>query len=195
MIGFLYSIDKAIFFFINHTLSNPAFDAVMPFITNMNQILWVKILVLILWLWLMIRGGKTGRTVGILLILTIIFSDQLSSHMIKFWFARIRPCGALQGVRELVGCGSGYSFPSSHAVNNFAGATVIAYYYRKQKWGWYGFASLVAFTRPYVGVHYPSDILGGAIIGTGCGYIMIGVWTFAEKRITVFIAERKKGSV
>lgn len=191
MIEFLYSIDKSVFFFINHTLSNPVFDVIMPFLTNMNQILWVKILVLILWLLLMVKGGKTGRTVGILLVVTIIFSDQLSSHMVKFWFARVRPCHILQNVYLLVGCGSGYSFPSSHAVNNFAGAVVISHYYKKQKWGWYSFASLVAFSRPYVGVHYPSDILGGAVIGTACGWIIIGVWTVIEKKIAVFVSEKK----
>ena len=173
---FLYSLDKLVFYFINHTLSNVPFDYVMPVLTDLNKFLAVRILVVLGWILLMIRGGKTGRTVGILLIATILVSDQLSSSVIKHWFTRLRPCFALPDVRLLVHCGSGYSFPSSHAVNNFAGATILSYYYPKQKWGWIVFASLVAFSRPYVGVHYPSDIIGGALIGTVCGLLVISVW-------------------
>jgi undecaprenyl-diphosphatase len=182
MSEFLYSIDKAVFFFINHTLANPVLDVVMPFITDLNKHLIVIILVIILWLWLMIKGGRTGRTAGILLVLTVACTDQLSSTIVKHLVHRLRPCHVLAGVRLLVGCGSGYSFPSSHAVNNFGGATILSHFYRKYKWGWFSFATLVALSRPYVGVHYPSDIVGGAIIGFCCAMIIIYCWQSVERK-------------
>ena len=182
MMEFLYSIYKAVFFFINHSLSNPVLDWLMPFLTDLNKQKIAIVIVALLWIWLMIRGGRTGRTVGILLIVTIIVSDQVSSSVLKNMVSRLRPCSVLQGVRVLVDCGSGYSFPSSHAVNNFAGATILARYYRKYAWGWFSFAALIALTRPYVGVHYPSDIAGGAIVGIACALGVITVWEYIDAK-------------
>ncbi|HTR82385.1 MAG TPA: phosphatase PAP2 family protein [Bacteroidota bacterium] len=183
MSDFLYSVDKAVFFFINHTLANPLFDWLMPFLTDLNKHWETIVIVALLWAWMMIRGGKNGRTAGILLVLAIAASDQLSSAVIKHLVGRIRPCHVLQGVRLLVDCGSGLSFPSSHAVNNFAGATILSHYYRKYRWGWFSIASVIAFSRPYIGVHYPSDILGGAIIGWAVAQGIIIGWEFIETRV------------
>ncbi len=182
MSEFLYSIDKAVFFFINRTISNPVLDWLMPFLTDLNRHKVSIAVALILWAWLMIKGGRTGRTAGILLVLSIVVSDQFSSSVLKNLFGRIRPCHALQGVRLLVDCGSGYSFPSSHAVNNFAGATILSHYYRRYAWGWFSLASLIALSRPYIGVHYPSDIAGGALIGWSCAVCVIAAWEFVERR-------------
>ncbi len=183
MIEFLYSIDKAVFFFITHTISNPVLDWLMPFLTDLNKHKPAIVIAVLLWLWLMVRGGKTGRTAGILLVLSIIVSDQFSSSVLKNLVGRLRPCHVLYGVRLLVDCGSGYSFPSSHAVNNFAGATILSHYYRKFAWGWFSLASLIALSRPYIGVHYPSDIVGGALIGWACASAMIALWEFIERAI------------
>ena len=179
---FLYSIDKAIFFFINRSLSNPVLDWLMPFLTDLNKQKIAVIIIGLLWIWLMIKGGRTGRTAGILLVLAIVVSDQVSSSLLKNFVCRLRPCHVLQGVRVLVDCGSGYSFPSSHAVNNFAGAVILARYYRKYAWGWFSFATLIALTRPYVGVHYPSDIAGGALVGIVCAVGIIAAWEFIDRR-------------
>jgi undecaprenyl-diphosphatase len=84
----------------------------------------------------------------------------------------------------LVDCGGGLSFPSSHAVNNLAAATVISHYFPLQRWYWFGFASLVALSRPYVGVHYPSDIVAGGLIGVGIGFLIVSLWDIAEHKWT-----------
>lgn len=181
MFDFLHSIDVDLFRFINSSLSNSVFDFIMPLITDLNKQRLVLVLVLVILLWMIIRGRRNVRMAAFLLIITIIISDQLSSSVIKHWFERPRPCHALQNVHLLVSCGSGFSFPSSHAVNNFAAALILAFFIPQTKWWFLGFAAIVSFSRVYVGVHYPSDIIGGAIIGLICAGIVIMILLSLEK--------------
>ncbi len=183
MIDFLYSIDVTVFFFINHTIANPVFDWLLPFITDFNKNKLILSIILVFTLYILWKGGRTGRITIAILVLTIIVSDQLNSSILKNIFGRIRPCRALDGVRMLVDCGGGLSFPSSHAVNNFAGAAVISHFYKSQKWYWFSFASLVAFSRPYVGVHYPSDIIVGGVLGFCIGIIFVKIWQLIDLKI------------
>lgn len=188
MIDFLYSVDVAAFHFINQTLSNPVGDVLWPLITNYDKVWPVRVVLIGAWLWLLIKGGRRGRTVALMIIPVLVLSDQLSSSFIKPLVARARPCHTIDGVQivqsihMLVDCGPGKSFPSSHAVNNFALATVFSFYYRKWIWWFVAWASLVALSRPAVGVHYPSDIVGGAIIGVGVAMFVIWTWINIEKR-------------
>ncbi len=175
----LYSLDKDIFYFLNHSIQNSVLDVIMPFLTRTDT-LHFRIFYVLLWLALVIKGGKTGRIVAILLLPLILVSDQLSSSVIKSLVGRLRPCFTLPDVKLLVPCGSGLSFPSSHAVNNFAAATLFSYYYRRWTWAFVTYASLVALSRPYVGVHYPSDILGGAAIGIAVCSAVIFLWLRLE---------------
>jgi len=168
MIDFLYSIDLKLFYFINHSLSNPAFDKFFPFITDVKH--WY-IAYIILWFIAIFKGGRIGKIAAFTAILVIAFSDQFSSSFLKNIFQRIRPCNALPDVNLLSYCSGSYSFPSSHAVNNFAIAVFFARLFPKLKVTLIIVASLVAFSRPYVGVHYPADIVGGAAIGALIGYL------------------------
>jgi undecaprenyl-diphosphatase len=195
MVDFLYSIDKAVFYFCNQTIANPVFDVVMPFLTDLNKSVFGQIFFIILWLLLMWKGGKKGRIIGILVIPLIVMSDQLSSSVIKKIVARPRPCHDIDGVpildhiHLLVPCGSGYSFPSSHAVNNFAVGTFLSFYYRRWTWAFMSFAFVIAFSRLSVGVHYPSDCLGGAIIGALCAVLLIMVWNFLSRNYPILAPE------
>lgn len=168
MTDFLYQIDVKLFYFINHTLSNHFFDKLFPFITDVKN--WY-IAYIILFLICVIQGGRIGRIAAIGMILLIITTDQFSSFFLKNLFARIRPCNVLQNVNILVTCTGSYSFPSSHAVNNFGAAIYFSMIFPKIKWPLFIVASLMAFSEPYVGVHYPSDIIGGALIGMIFGYV------------------------
>jgi undecaprenyl-diphosphatase len=181
MISFLQDIDTAVFFFVNHTLGNPLFDFLMPLLTDLNKFRIVQLLVVVGMAAALIRGGRRARIVCLLLVVAIACGDQLSSFVIKPLFGRVRPCWTLSDVRIFVGCGSGFSFPSSHAVNNFAAATILSFYYRKYIGAFYLFAALIAFTRLYVGVHYPSDVLGGALIGAAVSLCIIAIWKTIEK--------------
>jgi undecaprenyl-diphosphatase len=188
MIDFLYSIDLAVFRFLNIGLSSAVGDQLWPLITDYDKILAVRIVLIAVWLWLMIKGGKRGRTVALLLILVIVCSDQFSSFVVKPLVQRSRPCQLVDGVAVvpdvhlIVGRAGGKSFPSSHAVNNFAVATLFAFYYRRLRYAVYCWAALVALSRVFVGVHYPADILGGAVIGTLLGWGIVEAWTAIAHR-------------
>jgi undecaprenyl-diphosphatase len=189
---FFASIDRSMFYFVNHSLQNILFDAVMPFLTDLNKKPGVVLFVGLCWIVLFVKGGKSGRIAALLLIPTIVLSDQLSSSLLKQLFDRLRPCFVLPDVHLLVPCGSGRSFPSSHAVNNFAGAYLFAYFFPRWRWALYGFAAAVAFSRVYVGVHYPSDVVGGSIIGIGCGALVVLLYVQGEARWKTLRAQRFK---
>ena len=122
-------------------------------------------------------------TAALVLIPLLVISDQLSSTFIKSFVGRPRPCYVLppDQIHLIVGCG-GLSFPSSHAVNNFGIATMFSYYYPKLKVWLFAFASIVALSRVFVGVHYPSDVIGGAVIGTCIGAFVVWCWQSLSKR-------------
>lgn len=172
----LQSLDRALFYFINHTLQNTVFDVSMPVLTDLNKQKVVLLCVAIMLIWMLIRGGVTGRSAAVVLILTIVFSDQLNSSWVKHLFERVRPCHVLDDVHLLVSCGSGYSLPSSHAVNNASAAVVLSFFYRKWTWAFAAVAGLVGFSRVYVGVHYPLDVLAGFVLGVGCGALVLFVF-------------------
>lgn len=163
MAEWLYGIDVALFRFGNSMLANPVGDVFFPFITEVKNFYIIYAVTLIA---LMVFGKKRGVITVALLLLTITISDQLSSFVVKPLFGRLRPCHTLEDVRLLVGCGGGKSFPSSHATNNFAMAVLVAHFYPVARPWLLLWAVLVAFSRVYVGVHYFSDLLGGALLGT-----------------------------
>lgn len=181
---FLYQIDVSVFYFINNTLSNRAFDKFFPFITEVKN--WY-IAYIILFLFMLIKGGRLGRIGAILLVFLITVSDQISSSLLKNLIERIRPCNVLENVNILVTCTESFSFPSSHAVNNFAAALFFTMLFPKYKIWFFTVASLQAFSRPYVGVHYPSDVIGGALIGLVIGYI----FGWLALRINAYMSQKK----
>jgi undecaprenyl-diphosphatase len=155
----------------------------MPFITNHNHWILLYILVVVSLLW---KGGKKGRICVLLLFIIIALSDQISSSLIKEAVGRIRPCHVFSDINLLVPCGGGKSFPSSHAVNNFSAALVLSYFYREYKWIFFSIATLMAFSRVYVGVHYPFDVICGAIIGLLISFSIILVYKWFSKKVKFF---------
>lgn len=183
MPDFLYTIDRSLFGVFNGDLANPVFDVVMPFITNVKHFYPVYVLLFVLLLW---KGGVNGRWAALLLAVTVAVADPISSRVIKEAVARERPCRELHDVRLLVNCGGGKSFPSSHAVNNFAALAVLFWFFRSIPWIWWtwlGIAAAVSFSRIYVGVHYPFDVLGGALIGLLIGAAVITLFELLRTAI------------
>ena len=165
---FFYSIDVSVFYFINHSLSTPFLTRFFSIITNVNN--WYITYIILLGITYK-YGGKKGKVAVVGVILLIIFSDQVGFKILKEAFHRIRPCMALSDVITPLGCNGTFSFPSNHALNNFAAATFFYRLFPKFKWVLFIGASLIALSRVYLGLHYPSDILGGALLGILFGYL------------------------
>jgi len=166
------ALDTALFTFLNTRLTHPILDTVMPFLTEQEH--WYPVLAGLL-VAMVIWGGKKGRLAAIAFVVAIALSDQATCALLKPLVGRIRPCNALpsEEFRLLVGGSKAMSFPSAHASNSFAMATVVSWRFPKAAWLCFLIASAVAYSRVYVGVHYPIDIAAGAILGAVIGRFAI----------------------
>ncbi|MFO7525216.1 MAG: phosphatase PAP2 family protein [Ignavibacteriaceae bacterium] len=168
MTELLYSIDLSVLYFFNHTLSIGFLDKFFSIITNVNN-WYIAYLILIGISWT--KGGRIGKIAVIGVILLITVGDQLGHRVLKEIVARPRPCNSLADILTPLGCTGSYSFPSNHAINNFASAMFFYMLFPKLKWILFITAFFVSLSRVYLGLHYPSDIIGGALIGILFGYI------------------------
>ena len=168
----LVSFDTWLFLLLN-SLHLEALDPIMVIISG--KFTWIPLYVILLLLVIKKHQIKSMLIVVPFIVLLITSSDQISVHLFKNLFERLRPCHNpdLDDFIHLLGnCGGKYGFLSSHASNTFALATFLillmkqrAYLYALIFW-----AGLVSYSRIYLGVHYPADILAGACLG-----ILIGM--------------------
>lgn len=174
MIHWLSEIDHALFIFLNG-LHNNFLDFLMLWITN--KFTWFPFY-LVLIAWLIVRYKKQGIVIVLMAVLVIALSDQVTSSFMKPYFHRLRPChdpGIMNSVHLVTSCGGSFGFCSSHAANSFGLAMIIFLITGKDyKWTKYLFiwAGLVAYSRVYVGVHFPGDILAGAMSGCIFGLLI-----------------------
>lgn len=168
-------LDTKLFYLINIGTQNRFFDLLMPLVTNFNN--WLPLIVPVV-IGLLVWGGRKGRVAVIVIAIAVGLSDYTSGKILKYLIGRIRPCNALEGVHLLVYCGK-FSFPSSHAANMSALTVIGSYYYRKALVPLFILALVIGYSRVYVGVHYPFDVLGGFIWGG-----TVAMWVvWVEKRI------------
>ncbi len=165
------SVDAWLFPLLNGAWTHPWLDVAMPLVTNQKP--WLPFLAII-WFWLLLGRGGAWRRLAILLLLIVIGSDQVSSTLIKPLVQRKRPCCAEQNVRLLVPCKTSKSFPSSHATNT-AGVAGVVWLEAGWKFGLpvWALAAIVGFSRIYVGVHYPSDVLFGHLLGLVLAFLLV----------------------
>ena len=147
-------------------LRTPAADVLMPFITSFGNggVIWIVLTVILL---LIPKTRKTGLILGAALILDGIFCNLLLKNLVR----RIRPCDINDAVRLLIPYPSDYSFPSGHTAVSFAAASAL--YFAGEKYLWKAalvLAAFIAFSRMYLYVHYPTDVLGGVLVGILAGY-------------------------
>jgi len=169
--------DIFLFLNINNNWTNSILDTILPISRDANT--WVPLYLFILvflflnfrdkaWIWILFA------------LVNVIITDQVSSHIIKLFVQRLRPCADpfLQyQVRLMVDhCSGGFSFTSSHATNHFGFASFVFYTWGNllNRWKYICFiwAGLIAYAQVYVGVHYPSDVICGAILGYLIGSLM-----------------------
>lgn len=178
----LHQADVWLFNAINHGLSNGLFDMLMPLFTSVTWWRPIYVIALVLLLW---KGGVRGRWAAATLIVMIAMFDPLSTHLLKNPINRLRPFNVLTDVNNLihmVGNGAG-SFPSNHALNNTAAAVILHHYYPRRTWLWVSLAFLIGFSRIYVGVHWPSDVLGGAALGLVGGVGLVALVRVIQQRV------------
>lgn len=193
-------LDQDLFLLLN-AIHSPWWDKFMVLVSA--KLTWVPLYIIILVL-LAIRYKRSFLIIIPIVILTITASDQLSVHAFKEVFQRLRPCHepSLAGLVHTVNsrCGGMYGFVSSHAANSFAVA-VLSLGLVKKKWFtvlilfW---AALVSYSRVYLGVHYPGDILGGAILGALLAYGFLTLFMLLDEKIVYnsnfFRPERKNNA-
>ena len=169
----LLELDVYLFFLLNYEAQNAVLDFLMPILTNLDY--W-RIPIGLLAVSLLIFGKKRGRIAVLLLILGITLSDQMCNNVLKPLVGRVRPCHVLDNVHLLINCTHSFSFPSSHATNIFTGMIIFSFVYPKLRIGLLVFAALVAYSRVYVGVHYPLDIAAGTALGVACAITIITIY-------------------
>ncbi len=175
MLNWLVAIDTQLFLFLNG-LHTPFLDPIMVFFSG--KITWVPLyLIIIFFMYKQFGWRLLWPLLGVALV--VVLADQTSVHLFKNVFERLRPCHN-PDIKEMVHlaasrCGGKFGFVSSHAANTFGVATFLALLFKRR---WFKvsillWAAIVSYSRIYLGVHYPGDVLAGGLLGYICG---IAVW-------------------
>jgi len=170
MVDHLESADRLLFRWLN-LAGNPFWDTFMYLIST--KTFWVPFYMIILVIALRSNGWKSMVGLLISVLIAVGLSDFTTSGILKPLVERYRPCRPEADLSFIVHtvkdkCGGYYGFASSHAANFFAMATFLRKYYQRRYWSWIFplIAGLVAYSRVYMGVHYPGDVIAGGLIGT-----------------------------
>ncbi len=175
----LQVLDTKLLTFVNHGMANGFFDVLMPALTLRGYLVIIPYLLV-----MFLRGatqqndeGKSFIAVAIwtfLIACAAVYLAEWVEDWMKNYVARPRPCLVIEGIRLILPCPRTYSMPSGHALSSFAFALPLWYLTRRFMETWWRIfplvlAGLIAFSRIYLGVHYPADVLVGALLGAAIG--------------------------
>ena len=171
LLSWVASGDRWLLLKINRDWTAPSLDAIMPVLTDLHRVPWflygVGPAMLALWLW---QGKKRALRVLIVAAIAMGVGDFVSHRILKPNFARLRPDRAGVAVNLRAPARGTWSFPSNHAVNAGAAAAVLSVAYPGGAYAFAGIAVLIAYSRVYVGAHYPGDVIGGLALGVLLGW-------------------------
>ncbi|MEX0289704.1 MAG: phosphatase PAP2 family protein [Flavobacteriaceae bacterium] len=179
----LVHLDKELFLYLNN-LGNTSWDGFWMFITG--KINWIPLYLVLLFLAFKNFGKKRTLVLLVAVGLMILCTDQLSNFF-KYGVQRLRPCydPELSGLMRLVktSCGGKFGYFSGHAINSFAVAFFFSYLMGR-KWKLLSiflmvWAFMVAYSRIYIGVHFPLDVISGSLVGIVLGWLFAKLYIFA----------------
>jgi undecaprenyl-diphosphatase len=169
MLDAIVAWDEQLFRLVNGEWQRPLFDVIMPLVSDWKRF---TIPFVVAGTVLIALGRLRGLRFVVLALVSVMVADALSTYVFKHPIGRLRPCSALEDVRILVGCTASGSFPSNHAVNASALATLVALHARPLRLPAALVAMTVAYSRVYIGAHYPLDVLAGAVLGIAVALIL-----------------------
>lgn len=173
MFTFINSIDESILFSIQTNFHFPVLDKIMILFTTAGDLglIWIFLSILLLL-------NKKTRYIGILVLGALALSTLLGEGILKNIIQRPRPYTDFPSILLLVDQSSTYSFPSGHTITSFAAAYVLSRYLKKFAPLIWLLAMIIAFSRLYLFLHYPSDIVAGIILGLLCGKIIVYLYEY-----------------
>ena len=173
--------DNYILFIIEKYVHNRYLDIMMPIVTFMGNlgIIWVVIAITLI-------VDKPYRVIGNSIILTLIISTIIGEGIVKHIVRRVRPCNRQDNISLLSLKPISYSFPSGHTLSSFAAAEMLSMYFTQYRLVFMSMAFLIAVSRLYLHVHYPTDVIAGFIIGVLCSKIIFII--LQEGYIQKFVA-------
>lgn len=160
------NVDFAILDFIAEYFRCGFLDRFVPLVTRLGDGGWFWILVAVI----LLIPRKT-RKFGIAMAIAMILDLLLCNITLKPLVGRVRPYDIRSGIDLLIGAPHDYSFPSGHTAISFAGAGALYYMKAKGKWAALALAAVIGLSRLYLYVHFPTDVLCGAILGLFCGFV------------------------
>jgi len=197
MMNWIMDLDTALLHLLNLQWTHPFLDRFIPPFSDFD--VW-KIPLIVLLILIVIKERLKGVLIVVGLGLTILLSEAMSTEVMKELVDRIRPCHIHEWVRLIEGyCPKSPAFTSSHATNIIASITFLSFFFPRWLFVMAPLAILVGYSRIYLGVHYPLDVFGGAILGAGCGWAVFFVFKqFVFPRIGIevksFRSKREVGS-
>lgn len=179
----IQKFDVYILELIKNNMHDPFLDKAMIVITSLGNmgIIWIAIAVFLI-------ISKKYRKIGFMVLVALILGSILGDGIIKHVIKRLRPSYNIPAINLLIANPVSYSFPSGHTTSSFAAAGILSRYFEKYSLEIFSLAALIAFSRLYLYVHYPSDVLVGIILGLLCSKVTL--YIFSETNIVFY----KRGS-
>lgn len=178
MIEFITNIDKDILLFIQEFIRCDFLNKIMIFLTTLGNsgFIWIALGVILI-------AFKKSRKIGVLVLCTLILEFTINDLILKNLVERVRPFNQFSDIIPLVKKPTSFSFPSGHTASSFAAAGIL-FLYTKKKYGIPALilAILIGFSRLYVGVHFPTDVFVGCLVGCLSSYVVYKV----DKKCVLF---------